>query len=143
MLATGGRIIVSLPNIASWQAKFAGPMWLHLDVPRHRFHFSLQSMRSLAERVGMKVSKVATFSPEYGPYALLQGVLSRMGLGNFLFRSMIRPGGTRDILKSPLFWVHLAFSPIIALLAVVSVVVEVLASAFGRGATLTVELKKN
>lgn len=39
-LRPGGRLVVSLPNIASAEAKLFGRRWKGLDVPRHLQHFS-------------------------------------------------------------------------------------------------------
>jgi SAM-dependent methyltransferase len=38
-LRPGGALVLGVPNIGSWQARFAGRHWLHLDVPRHLCHF--------------------------------------------------------------------------------------------------------
>jgi len=35
LIRPGGRIFLSFPNIKSWQARFSGGHWFHLDPPRH------------------------------------------------------------------------------------------------------------
>lgn len=35
LIRPGGRIFLSFPNISSWQARFSGGHWFHLDPPRH------------------------------------------------------------------------------------------------------------
>jgi hypothetical protein len=52
LLGGAGRIFVSVPNIASLQSRWGGPAWFHLDVPRHRVHFTRTSLRLAAEAVG-------------------------------------------------------------------------------------------
>jgi SAM-dependent methyltransferase len=39
-LRPGGTLVVASPNLDSWQARIAGPAWLHFDAPRHRVHFT-------------------------------------------------------------------------------------------------------
>ena len=46
-LRPGGRLVVAVPNLASWQARIAGPGWLHFDAPRHRVHFTASGLRAL------------------------------------------------------------------------------------------------
>src|SRR2546430_10461084 len=43
-LAPGGLLIANVPNFSSWQSRFAGSKWTHLDVPRHLVHYTPQSM---------------------------------------------------------------------------------------------------
>jgi 2-polyprenyl-3-methyl-5-hydroxy-6-metoxy-1,4-benzoquinol methylase len=38
-LNPGGRIVIGVPNFHSWQAEVGKTEWLHLDIPRHLFHF--------------------------------------------------------------------------------------------------------
>ncbi len=39
LLGPGGRLIVAVPDWGGLQARLFGPRWLHLDVPRHLYHF--------------------------------------------------------------------------------------------------------
>ena len=43
-LSSRGKLIIAVPNSASWQYTYATSNWLHLDVPRHLFHFSPTSL---------------------------------------------------------------------------------------------------
>jgi len=43
-LAPGGRVVVNVPNFGSWQARFAGTNWLHLDIPRHLVHYTPKTL---------------------------------------------------------------------------------------------------
>jgi len=40
----GGLIVISVPNFASWQRARFGASWFHLDLPRHRTHFTPRSL---------------------------------------------------------------------------------------------------
>ena len=40
-LVPGGGLLLGVPNLDSWQARLSGDRWYHLDVPRHRTHFTV------------------------------------------------------------------------------------------------------
>jgi len=43
-IVTGGYLVISVPNVSSWQAKLGLKTWFHLDVPRHQIHFDKKSL---------------------------------------------------------------------------------------------------
>jgi SAM-dependent methyltransferase len=45
VLRPGGFVLISVPNFASWQREKFGSSWFHLDLPRHRTHFTPPSLR--------------------------------------------------------------------------------------------------
>ena len=55
ILAPQGKLIVAVPNFTSKDAEIYGAQWASYDVPRHLYHFSPQSMRTLMQRHGLKV----------------------------------------------------------------------------------------
>lgn len=55
LLSDRGRLILALPNPNSFDAQYYGSHWAAYDVPRHLWHFSPQSVTSLARRFGWKV----------------------------------------------------------------------------------------
>lgn len=59
LLRPDGRLIVAIPNVASWPARLAGPAWYHLDVPRHLYHFDRRTLSLLLRRTGFRVERVA------------------------------------------------------------------------------------
>ena len=50
LLRDGGLLLVSLPNFGSWQRRRFGARWFHLDLPRHRTHFSPRGLELLLRR---------------------------------------------------------------------------------------------
>jgi len=54
-LDNDGILIVAVPNIKSLDAKKYGAFWAGLDVPRHLWHFSNSTMKTLLEKGGFKL----------------------------------------------------------------------------------------
>ncbi len=54
LLADGGLVLITLPNFGSWQARRFGPAWFHLDLPRHRTHFTPRGLEALLQRSGFE-----------------------------------------------------------------------------------------
>jgi len=78
ILRPGGKLIVAVPNLSSLQARWTGPAWFHLDLPRHLYHFSLRSLETLIERTGFEVESAHHFSLRQNPFGWIQSVLNRM-----------------------------------------------------------------
>jgi SAM-dependent methyltransferase len=66
LLKPRGLLIVSLPNFASTQARRFGADWFHLDLPRHRTHFSPRGLELLLRRSGFDVEALSTSSSADG-----------------------------------------------------------------------------
>lgn len=62
-LRPGGKLILSFPNINSWGRKLFGRNWLHWHAPYHLNHFSKKSIEEMAQRVGLKIEKLVTITP--------------------------------------------------------------------------------
>ena len=58
ILKPGGRLVVSVPNFNSLARRFFGKYWLHLDAPRHLFHFTPDILKKMTEKSGFKIEKV-------------------------------------------------------------------------------------
>ena len=86
----GGRIVVAVPNFASWQAMLFGGAWFHLDPPRHLSHFSRESLRRFLEAAGFRVERVSYMSWEHDPYGWVQSALNALGFPpNLLTRGLM------------------------------------------------------
>ena len=55
LLTQDGRLIIAVPNYASFDASVYKEFWAAYDVPRHLYHFSPLSMNLLMERNQMKI----------------------------------------------------------------------------------------
>jgi SAM-dependent methyltransferase len=80
LLRPGGTLIVSVPNSDSVQARLGGDDWLHLDIPRHLYHFNPRSLERLVERSGLRVDHIGHFYPEMEVLGVVQTVLNRLGI---------------------------------------------------------------
>jgi SAM-dependent methyltransferase len=101
LLRDGGLLLVSLPNFGSWQRRRFGARWFHLDLPRHRTHFSPRGLELLLRRQGFDSIQVATSTSIDGlPGSLQYRVFGRRrfdrGLGRYgmiAFSLALAPAG--------------------------------------------------
>jgi N-acetylglucosaminyl-diphospho-decaprenol L-rhamnosyltransferase len=85
-LAPGGVLAITVPNFGSWQRRRFGSRWFHLDLPRHRTHFTRQGLERAVRDAGLEVDEVRTSTSTVG----LPGTLQYAVAGRCLF-----PGGLR------------------------------------------------
>jgi SAM-dependent methyltransferase len=82
-LRPGGVALVTLPNFASWQRRRFRDRWYHLDLPRHRTHFTATGLRQALVRAGLEVESVSTSTSTVGLPATIQYAIA----GRCLFPS--------------------------------------------------------
>lgn len=58
LLAPGGKLLVSVPNISSLPFRWFGHAWVGLDLPRHLTHFSPRTLQRMLLRAGFEVGPV-------------------------------------------------------------------------------------
>jgi SAM-dependent methyltransferase len=75
-LAPQGHLIIAVPNTSSLQAKLFGPRWLHLDVPRHLYHFDPGSLRFILEDAGFRVHHTKRHEIEFDLIGWSQSALN-------------------------------------------------------------------
>ncbi|MDX6708624.1 MAG: hypothetical protein QOI48_4470 [Solirubrobacteraceae bacterium] len=76
-LRPSGLLLVGVPNLASVQARAGGPRWYHLDVPRHRTHFTVTGLHALLRRHGLEPVVTHHVLAEHNPFGLWQSVVNR------------------------------------------------------------------
>lgn len=57
LLKPGGRLIIALPNIHSYDAQHYKEYWAAYDVPRHLYHFGFSTIRLLLSKYGFNFLK--------------------------------------------------------------------------------------
>lgn len=71
-LEPGGVVSIAVPNFGSRQARHFGTNWFHLDVPRHRTHFTPTGLRTILERSGFTDIELSTSTTPVGLPASFQ-----------------------------------------------------------------------
>lgn len=89
-LKENGLLIIEVPNFDSWQSKWAGNRWLHLDVPRHISHFTPVILKKLMEQNGCKIKSASYFSLHLGIIGMIQTIFSWFGYQGFLIGDLKR-----------------------------------------------------
>ncbi|MHB9053010.1 MAG: class I SAM-dependent methyltransferase [Thermoleophilia bacterium] len=141
-LRDGGLLVVRVPNGASWDFSMGRAKWFHLDVPRHLYHFSPDSLRKLIGQAGFRVVSISTSSLEDNPIGTLQTVMAAVGFRSGSVFSLIKGGSGTGTTASKLVK-NLGTAAGIAVLALPSFIIAELAQKAGRGGTLTVAAVKN
>ena len=82
----GATVAVVVPHFGGAQARLFRGRWFHLDVPRHRHHFTAEGLRRALVETGLEVRRTATSTSAIGlagslQYALLGRWALREGLG--------------------------------------------------------------
>lgn len=77
-LRPGGVLLVGVPNLDSLQARLGGACWYHLDVPRHRVHFTPRGLEALLASCGFSVARTHHVLAEHNPFGMWQSLLSRL-----------------------------------------------------------------
>lgn len=70
LLAPDGRLVVHVPNAASWQFRVLGRSWNGVDVPRHLFDYRDEDVVRLLESCGFDVVRRNYFSLRDNPAGL-------------------------------------------------------------------------
>jgi SAM-dependent methyltransferase len=77
LLSPGGLLVVAVPNLSSVQARLGRERWFHLDLPRHRTHFTPAGLRLLLERHGFTIEREEQALLEHNPFGLWQTIANR------------------------------------------------------------------
>jgi len=78
IMRRGARLAVAVPNFSSAQARWAGPAWFHLDLPRHLYHFPRPALARLMTDCGFECVSEHHFSLRQNPFGWVQSALNRM-----------------------------------------------------------------
>jgi SAM-dependent methyltransferase len=82
ILKSGGRLVIGAPNFNCPARKFFGSYWVHLDAPRHLFHFSADVLSGLLKKAGF--SKVS-LKFEVLSGSIIRSVAYRLSINRFFF----------------------------------------------------------
>ena len=129
-LRPGGLMLVAVPNVDSLQARIAGREWFHLDLPRHRTHFTPAGLRACLRGAGIEPRRTWHLVPEHNFHGMWFALLTRIGMTpGFPFHALKR--------NAPLRARDLALVAVAGpLLLPVAAVLELAACAVRRGGTI-------
>jgi SAM-dependent methyltransferase len=135
-LSPGGGVVIGVPNLASLQARLGGERWYHLDVPRHRVHFTPAGLEALLRSHGFSVHTVRHTLLEHNPFGMWQSLLSRLTRHPSYVYNLLKRNAP---LRSPDLALAVAALPAAPLAAVL----ELAAGAAGRGGTIAVVARRD
>ena len=140
IIKPNAHLVVSFPNIDSWQAKFFRGKWLHLDPPRHLFFFSPKDFKSLMQRKGYKLVEETYFSIEQNPYGAIQSWINLFHKKRELLLESLKGNiaYVKDVNSAILKLEKLIFVGLTPLF----ILVDLVASFFKKGATVEFVFKK-
>lgn len=58
LLVPGGRLVLSVPNMAGAPPRWFGPDWFGWDLPRHLTHFTPETLQRLVEQAGFRTERL-------------------------------------------------------------------------------------
>jgi SAM-dependent methyltransferase len=130
-LRPGGALLVGVPNLGSAQARVGGERWFHLDVPRHRVHYTQAGIEALLRAQGFTPVRTHHLLLEHNPFGMWQSLVSRV---------TARPSYLYNLLKrnAPARSPDLALTVLALPLAPVAAIAELAAGLARRGGTIAV-----
>jgi SAM-dependent methyltransferase len=81
-LKPNGLVYLGIPNVLSWEARLFRSYWYGLELPRHLYHFSPQSLKHLMASIGFSEEWVKTPPLTYSEYSaryVCDSVLQSLG----------------------------------------------------------------
>lgn len=58
LLANRGKLVIAVPNVQSYDAKYFKQYWAAYDPPRHLYHFSKKTLEILMNKHGIKLDEI-------------------------------------------------------------------------------------
>ena len=140
LVGPGGVICIAVPNFASLQARIGRKSWGHLDVPRHRVHYTPQTIRRTLERSGYTTLRIAHFSLEFNPIGVLQTLINLSGCEPGLIYKIIKRDFSYGKARSKTQFLYSLVMVFIGvpLLLIPSLIFASVESLLGRGGTMLV-----
>jgi SAM-dependent methyltransferase len=134
-LRPGGVLVVGVPNLASVQARVGGRRWYHLDLPRHRTHFTPAGLRALLDASGFDVLRERHVLAEHNPFGMWQSLVNRVTRQpSYLYNLLKRNAPVRSW-DLPVTILALPLAPLAAL-------AELAAGLARRGGTIAVTARR-
>ena len=128
-LAPGGGVLIGVPNLDSLQARLGGARWYHLDVPRHRTHFTARGLHQLLANQGFTVRRAHQLVLEHNPFGMWQTLVSAFtSTPSYLYNLLKR--------NAPMRSLDLLVTAVAMPLAPLAGALELVAGLSGHGGTV-------
>jgi SAM-dependent methyltransferase len=137
LLKPGGKLIMAVPDNGGLQAKIFRNGWIHLDVPRHLYHFDAESLRYCLAAAGYSIERRWHQEFEYDLFGWVQSTM------NFFFP---QPNMFFDFLTGrrggsvPLICLNVVLGTVLTVLFLPAVPIG---TAAGRGGTLIAAARRS
>ena len=136
MLKTNGKMIISVPNIESWQAKLTKQNWMHLDVPRHLNHFTKDSLNFYLDKLNLSIDSISYQSFEHDIYGWIQSLLNCMGFEKNLL--------LKFLMKINVFSIHVLISIILSFLLIFpAIIISMISWIFSNGSIMQIQVNES
>jgi len=131
LLAPDGRLVVQVPNAASWQAQLLGRAWNGADIPRHLTGFRGRDLEKMMQSAGFEVLRRKYFSLRDNPAGLASSLAPSLDPMARRVRRVAETTGVRLLKDLAYFALVLASLPF-----------ALLEAACGAGSTVMIEARK-
>jgi SAM-dependent methyltransferase len=95
LLAPGGMLAIAVPNLGSWQARYFGERWFHLDLPRHLVHLPASALSARVQARGFRIQRRSHWRGGQILFGWLHGIVGMLP-GHPDLYSAIRRVGAQD-----------------------------------------------
>ncbi|TWU57983.1 class I SAM-dependent methyltransferase [Rubripirellula reticaptiva] len=130
-IADNGVLVIAVPDFGSLPSRLVGRFWLHLDVPRHAYHFTTESLTKLLSDRGFDVEFFRGSEFEYDLLGWSSSAIDALGgEPNLLFKLLTGRSTKTGRLG------RIAALALGAVLSVLGAVPVLIAGWLGRGGTL-------
>lgn len=137
LLSPRGLLILSVPNFACSEAHYFKESWFHLDVPWHKYHFNMDSLKYVSDKNNLRIIRVGTFCIEQSIYGLVQSILNKMGWPKNELYEVLKGNPSKRITLRMLAQIYICAS-----LLIPSSFVSFFMAIIGRGSVIKMVLKK-
>lgn len=131
LLRPGGRLIVQVPNAASWQRLLFGERWNGFDLPRHLINFRASDLHFLISQKRFKILRTKHFSLRDNPAGFASSLAPSLDPMARRVRGKKESSGARLARNMTYFGLAMAALPFAALEA-----------ACGAGSTIMLDARK-
>lgn len=140
LLVPGGRLVIAVPNAASFQARAFGDRWFALDLPRHLVHLRPEPLLSALSDLGLRAERVSYLRGGQVVFGWMHGLAGLLPGRPDLY-AVIRRGEARQSAQRPARRLYTLAAAAAALPpALAAAAVEVAARA---GGTIYIEARRN